>query len=575
MANTCIDMAFDGIVWPFSSFNEVICTILERKESEFNAQIKYLFGYLNRRGAHSIVIERGYTDGDYLADYANYYSRCHEDYPRKTTRLHFFSCELTDADFESILLDGNPEKFESLSSKYLGFSVIKPLPETIVGRTCLKAYDEVLNADGCLRYFPISREYTVSCYGLPLTVRSVAFQEQDAEVAACSTTAIWYVLHASPKRLTESEIPSPYDITSKAMSVAFNAGNVKNGSPHRRFPTPGLDLRQIAEYLRWSRYDSFVVGIVPEADCGSQSIPGGTARLTNDLVLAYLSSKTPLLAVGTLSTRQKKTAELIPHGLHAVTILGYSLDPDEKGHRRHKKQQVNWRFQRVANLYIHDDGVGPFARYNWAQYPAEKPLLPGNEIEPRWFLENRLENDEACERHFDPAYVIVPIRDKVRLSHSAIMEYVELVCGVIYSSPSHGMVTEDFARLKVGEWSIELTEVNDLKREILTKPTLAGERVSWSKAPLPKYLWRVVYSISSASKNEYKPDWEILFDATALTQAVGLIGFLTHDNGDPLNTQMMGLFAACLNNQRLPDAITRHAVHVYWKEALCCLAPED
>jgi hypothetical protein len=34
-----------------------------------------------------------YTDAGYLVDYANYYARCHEEYQRTTTRLHFFSSE--------------------------------------------------------------------------------------------------------------------------------------------------------------------------------------------------------------------------------------------------------------------------------------------------------------------------------------------------------------------------------------------------------------------------------------------------------------------------------------------------
>lgn len=559
-----------GLVRPLDDFDSVIGEILGRKKADFTSQIKYLFGYMKRRGARTIVIEKSYTDGDYLADYANYYSRCHEEIPRKTDRLHFFECHVTAAQFESILLSGDPEQTKQLSENYLGFTVLKPLPETIVGRTCLATYVEETNSDGHLRHYPIQRTYELSCYGLPLKVSSVAFQEQDAEVAACSTTAIWYVLHASPKRITESEIPSPYDITSKAMTVAFNAGNVKNGSPHRRFPTPGLDLRQIAEYLRWGRYDSFVVGVAPAGEGDEGWIPGGEARLTNDLVLAYLPSKTPLLMVGTLSTRRSSGEPLTTHGLHAITILGYSLDPDRGNSRRYENQVVHWTFERVVNLYIHDDGVGPFAKYTWTRKSQSKTGAK-NLTESPWCLKNHLEHGETEERQFDPAYVVVPIRDKVRLNHVGIMEYIELICNWIYLTPSPGMTSDDFARLKAGEWSIKLIEVNDLKRKILTTSTLEGERKIWCKASLPKYLWCVTYSISAPDRSRYIPDWEILFDATALTQAVGLLGFLSHINDDKLNSSMTGLFSQCINSKSLPTAIERHPANNHWKQALNAL----
>ncbi|MFZ1766560.1 MAG: hypothetical protein WAT68_07900 [Candidatus Nitrotoga sp.] len=559
----------EKIVWPIDSFDSVIENILGYGKAQFTSQIKYLFGYMKRRGALVIIIEKKYTDGDYLSDYANYYCRCHDDYPRKTTRLHFFEYKLNDEQFESILLEDDSAEKEKLSKAYLGFTVIKPLPETIVGRTCFAPYKEGTNSDGHLRYYPIWRNYKLSCYGLQLEVDSVAFQEQDAEVAACSTTAIWYVLHASPKRLTESEIPSPYDITSKAMHVAFNASNVENGSPHRRFPSPGLDLRQIAEYLRWGRYDSFVVGVVPSRKENDAIIPGGEARLTNDFLLAYLSSKTPLLIVGTLSTSNNQAKQpLAVKGLHAITIMGYSLDPDpdQSVNRRYPNQQVHWKFERVVNLYIHDDGVGPFAKYQWSDKSIQTDGAT-NTNSP-WYLTNHLENGEPEERRFDPAYIIVPIRDKVRLSHSGIMEYIELACGWIYASTSHGMEPSNFVRLKSGEWSIELIEVNCLKANIMTTPTLKGERKSWCKASLPKYLWRVVFSIPQLGSSEYLPDWEILFDATALTQAIGLIGFLTHDNGDTLNGSMMRLFAQCLNHKSLSPSIKRHPANAHWKRAI-------
>lgn len=99
------------------------------------------------------------------------------------------------------------------------------------------------------------------------------------------------------------------------------------------------------------RYDSFVVGVVPSRKENDAIIPGGEARLTNDFLLAYLSSKTPLLIVGTLSTSNNQAKQpLAVKGLHAITIMGYSLDPDpdQSVNRRYPNQQVHWKFERVV-----------------------------------------------------------------------------------------------------------------------------------------------------------------------------------------------------------------------------------
>jgi len=76
---------------------------------------------------------------------------------------------------------------KQLDSNYLGFMVLKPLPQTIVGRTCFKTYPD----DGNRRHFPTLHKYSSNLFGLPLTVNSLAYQEQDKVVAACATSALW------------------------------------------------------------------------------------------------------------------------------------------------------------------------------------------------------------------------------------------------------------------------------------------------------------------------------------------------------------------------------------------------
>ena len=101
----------------------------------------YLAGYLSAVGARSIVVEPVYVEGDYLDDFASYYVKCFTPYERFCKRVHFFSQPLSN----SLLLKLITKKLteadeERIRASYLGFCVVRPLPDAIVGRTILRTY---------------------------------------------------------------------------------------------------------------------------------------------------------------------------------------------------------------------------------------------------------------------------------------------------------------------------------------------------------------------------------------------------------------------------------------------------
>src|ERR1039457_2606514 len=100
----------------------------------------YLSGYLTQIGAQTLVIEDPYVDADYLDDFAVYYSKCFTQYDRWCRRLHFFTRQFTRDDFLKYLNCASP--VTDLQSTYLGFVVARPLPQTIIGRTVLRTYDD-------------------------------------------------------------------------------------------------------------------------------------------------------------------------------------------------------------------------------------------------------------------------------------------------------------------------------------------------------------------------------------------------------------------------------------------------
>ncbi len=105
---------------------------------------QYLFDYLRHDdvGAKTIVVEPQYVDRDYLQDFAAFYVSCFYPYNRFCSRVHFFREELSKASFVDIIRgNATPKELQQFRDSYLGFIVVRPLPDAFIGRTQLRTYD--------------------------------------------------------------------------------------------------------------------------------------------------------------------------------------------------------------------------------------------------------------------------------------------------------------------------------------------------------------------------------------------------------------------------------------------------
>ena len=182
------------------------------EEVAAQGRAQYLFGYLKDLGAQSILIERDYTDGDYLEDFAAYYVRCFQKYEKRCSRLHFFGSKLSEEDIVALAQGTAAEaKIEELKLSYLGFVVARPLPNAIVGRTLLRTYPP----DNGRRHYTVVRRYVANVLGLEFMVESLPFQEQDTVLAACATVALWSAFQKTSE-LFGTPAPRPATITRTA-----------------------------------------------------------------------------------------------------------------------------------------------------------------------------------------------------------------------------------------------------------------------------------------------------------------------------------------------------------------------
>ena len=441
-------------------------------------QCKYFREYFHDLDASTIVVEKPYVDRDFLEDFSAYYVRCFHEYKRWCARLHFFSRQLDTDDLRRCLVcdPSSTLSREILQDSYLGFIVVKPLPQTVIGRTCLSVYPP----EG-RRYFPITREYSASLFGTKLTIETLAFQEQDQVVAACATSALWSAFQTTGYRFQHA-IPSPYEITRVATQLV--------PADTRMLPNSGLTAEMMAQAIRH-------VGLEPVA------LKPGDEQLFKGTLYAYLRGKIPvILGVRLVDTSRPHQQEI---GLHAVTATGYSLAGGSQTPTTSAAFPLYT--SRMDRIYAHDDQIGPYARMKITNGPrvANSGQYAMTTSWPD--RDGQIGNVFAV-----PDLLLLPIYHKIRLNyrtiHDIILSFHEFLR--IIARRIGGFRTFSMDDI---EWDIYLTEVNDFKAAI-RQAIKNGQ--AWSPDVLfeqfPHYLWVATAVIKGESV------LTLVFDATDIEQ---------------------------------------------------------
>lgn len=461
------------------------------KEIEKKLHSIYFKEYFECIGAKTIVIERKYVDHDYLEDYAEYYVRCFQEYQRICTRLHFFKVDFSYDNFSNCLLgDSNPLSLDVLQENYLGFIVLKPLPRTIIGRTCLITYP----CDG-RRYFPTTRCYAANLFGLHLKIHhSLAFQEQDSVVAACATSALWSIFQATG-HLFQHPIPSPSAITSQATEILTKES--------RAFPSLGLTSIEMAHAIKSVGLEPYLVNVADH-------------YMLKVTLYAYLRAGIPMMFGFDLLDVSGSNPETI--GKHAIAITGYSLGHGQAEFFHDSKFVL--KATRIDKIYVHDDQVGPFSRMVFDGINIK--FQNGNEIQS--ILTSWQGNDGSIGgKRAVSGILLIPLYHKIRIPFGVIHDIIFLFDRILkyVISQVFNNLSDIFEK---SEWDIYLTSVNDFKKEIFhSKNFNKKTRINVLMRCLPRFLWRASLSIEGCTK------MDILFDATDIEQGVFFLCVVEHD----------------------------------------------
>lgn len=420
-------------------------------------QVNYIYRYLADLNAETVLLETEYVDKDYLDDYSKFYVRRFSSRGSRCARLHFFKGKRKHFQFEEYLGKGGPvEDLKKLQQDYLGFVVVKPLPKTVIGKTCLKTYDRMASPKVALR-----RTYRVSLFGIELSVDSVAFQEQDKVTSACAATSIWCALHALRWR-DPRDIPSCSEITTNAINFIPGSSN--------SFPSRELTNKQILRALdvQRLRHHTHSLHETPQAEA-------------LELIRCYIGSGLPLiLGVEVYSIKADRSLERLDG--HALTIVGFDPSP---GH---------------PALYVHDDRLGPYARADlvpindaaaWTQRwplpsvvtrPFSKPS-DGFRVDgsrQSWGLVLRKKSDDGVWQ--EPHELLVP-ENFVAMADKKVALSVDLVlntCDLIKQAYDGGLA--DLALEKQVDpdqfsltFAVKLMDISSIKEEILRGSNCAAQ----------------------------------------------------------------------------------------------------
>jgi len=229
------------------------------------------------------VLEYPYVDRHYRDTYYSYYSSKFKKIGRDCIRVHMFHEKITKND----LIDKSTD-FEK--KKYLGFFIIRPIPQYILGRSLIspEAF-KVYNFVCCMA------KDRVSLLGNEFTVDGFPHISQDTETHTCAESSLWSFIEYYGSKYSQYKPLLPSQIIKE----------LQDNAEHRLLPSEGLTEIELAKCLQKNGFQ-----------CNIYSVHNTINNyIFNRMLQIYIESGMPLLLI--MDNNQDG---------HAMLVIGHEED---------------------------------------------------------------------------------------------------------------------------------------------------------------------------------------------------------------------------------------------------------
>lgn len=453
----------------------------------------------------SVIKESNYFDQDFVDCITSFYSKGFRDISKLCTRLHFFSSKITDRDLYEI------EGSEIMRKSYLGFCVLRPLENRIIGRTALKPRLDHMWAE----FHTCTSPIPINLAGNELVANAAVQMEQDARIQTCSSVAIWmssYVMSHNFKY--------PIFTTTKIMEYA-----TKHIVGARVGPTDGLTYEQMMQALKEMGYEPIIFGETDPFE-------------TKNQIYAYVESSIPPI----LLLQQHDGYH------HAITAIGHAHKRPSTSLARIRVVGNNRVFsgyyrssEWVPYFFVNDDQRGIYRelefltrnsniiiqRIKHNQRNAGQPINIQANIK-NWHCPVAIKTNSSIpyipkETIANVWGMIAPIPKGVTLSHvEAEEKAVNIINRCISRSNTslpRDLVIRSYLILS-NQYKLKLVNRTDMSNFV---------RAFYQGKPLPKWIW--VFELSTSSLMNKKSikniriRGEVILDASSNPDATDFLVF--------------------------------------------------
>lgn len=420
-------------------------TILSAYSNKNSKPLERIIDIAKEHGAETVLVEYRYVDADWRSEHANFYGSTFVRYPSVCHRLHFFATKLS-ADLGE--LDD-----QAVADSYRGYSVMRPLPETPVGRTMLSPPPELAAAT-----VTVATE-VVHLFGTELPITAMPFISQDALYLRCAHASIWMVLrHAHLRHGLPRSLPG--DIRDAGV------GGMVVG---RQLPSDGLSIAQMLGALDTLGLPTG--SLDPDMDSGPDIHPSPGSLSLFGIVCRYINSELPPIVVSEG-----------PEG-HAWVVVGWKRVPS-KGHG----QLTLWR---------HDDARGPYM----------KILDPWHEAEP----------DHQGWRRVLPPLLPKMNLDAERAEAAGASQLTRLIDMRGPGDGEGEEPSRAYEALHADQltWRTFAVSSNEFKSRLRSRDLPESLTQMFRLVQLPRYVW-VVEAVDRVARAEHRADVvaSAVFDST-------------------------------------------------------------